>query len=363
MAENMTDPFRVIETAKPAFSESEAMAIAHDRYGIVANATELVSERDQNFRLRAQDGTQYVLKFANPAEALRVSEQQVQALLHLQAYLEAHASPLHAPQVRRTLDGETSFGHTWDGEPITVRLVTFVPGLPVRDPASSPALCRNLGVCLAELDRALAGFSLPGGDQHLLWDIKEALRLRELLPHVPAPEARDRLERTLDEFEHIVLPSFAGLRWQTIHNDLNPDNVLVDPGDGDRVVGVIDFGDMCRSPLIVDVAVAASYLRKTEADPLAAIAEFVAGYAAVSPLRREETDVLLDLIRARLATTISILYWRHSLRPLDDPYLQSSATDGSAAEAFLERLSGIPREHAQRVFRQICAGTNRDRKD
>ncbi len=42
------------------------------------------------------------------------------------------------------------------------------------------------------------------------------------------------------------MPQLAGLRHQVIHNDLNLHNVLVDPKDGARVAGVIDFGDMVR---------------------------------------------------------------------------------------------------------------------
>ena len=357
MAQATHDPFRVIETVKPAFEPAEACELARARYGLEVEASELVSERDQNFRLRSADGDEYVLKFANPAENPMVAAMQIRALLHLEAYQRVHESALRVPRVRRTLEGEPSFVHAWHGQPVTVRLVTFVPGKPLGTPSMSPALCRNLGAGLAELDLGLAGFDHEGADQSLLWDMKQALELRRLLPHVPDEPNRDRLRRALDDFEHDALPAFSGLRWQVIHNDLNPDNVLVDAQDPERVAGVIDFGDMCRSPLVVDVAVAASYLRAVDGNPLAAIGEFVAGYTANNPLRREEADLLFDLVRARLAATICILHWRRTLRPADDAYLRDAAMSGPVAETFLARLSEIPRAHARQVFRQICAGS------
>ena len=51
------------------------------------------------------------------------------------------------------------------------------------------------------------------------------------------------------DFEHYVTPLLPGLRKSVIHNDANDYNVIVGGNDdlygrNQRVVGVIDFGDM-----------------------------------------------------------------------------------------------------------------------
>ena len=46
------------------------------------------------------------------------------------------------------------------------------------------------------------------------------------------------------------------LRAQVVHNDLAPTNVLVD--DRLAVTGIIDFGDLTRTALICDLAIAAA---------------------------------------------------------------------------------------------------------
>ena len=153
------------------------------------------------------------------------------------------------------------------------------------------------------------------------------------------------------------MPVFNSLRSQVIHNDLNPDNVLLREPGGSEIAGVIDFGDMLRSPLIVDVAVAAAYLRSMTGNPLTLIVEFIAGYHSETPLLRGEIDVLHDLIKTRLMTTVSILAWRKSLRGSEDAYLRAYAESESAARLFLQKMSEIPRDNASKIYSEVCAST------
>ena len=62
---------------------------------------------------------------------------------------------------------------------------------------------------------------------------------------------------------------------------------------------------------------------------------------------------LIDLIRARLAATISIRYWRIGERSADDPYLLKVLQENSA-ESFLARLDELPRADVQRRLREAC---------
>jgi Ser/Thr protein kinase RdoA (MazF antagonist) len=235
--------------------------------------------------------------------------------------------------------------------------VSFVDGIPLGDVAPSPSCARNIGACLARIGQALEDFTHPGADYSLLWDLKQASSLREILHHVSDPLTRDLATKALDDFETYALPVFDSLRWQVIHNDLNPDNILLKEAGGSEIAGVIDFGDMLRSPLIADVAVAAAYLRAMTGNPLSLIVEFVAGYHAETPLTRAEIDILHDLIKARLTTTVSILGWRESLRGPEDAYLQASAMGESSAGLFLQKLSEIPRENAAKIYSEVCAST------
>ena len=143
----------------------------------------------------------------------------------------------------------------------------------------------------------------------------------------------------LDDFEKIATPAMQEMRWQVIHNDAHPDNFVVGEDDSERMIGIIDFGDMMFSPLIVDLGVCAAYLRGGDSHPLAKIAAFVGGYQEVTPLQDAELEMLYYLVRARLAATISIARWRASARAADDPYLAAALDEEEAAAIFLARVN------------------------
>ena len=350
-----TDPLAVIATENPGFSDNEAIEFIRINYGLNVSVKPLLSERDQNFQLRTPDGQEFVLKVSNSGEDPQVADFHNRALLHLQTYAELHKSPVNAPLVLLTRDGATHFIIESANEQHIARVVSFVAGTPLADRRPSARLCRNLGIFLANLGLALKDFSHPGSSHSLLWDMQQALVIRRLLQYVLNQSASGPVEATLTEFEDLARPLFPTLRAQVIHNDLNPDNVLIDPQDPDEAIGVIDFGDMLQAPLVIDVAIAASYLREMESDPLTQIAEFVAGYHSVVPLTSAEIDILFTLIKTRLAASVAILHWRAALREENDPYLANALQIESSAEAFLQRLSEIPRDNAIRTLKSVCA--------
>ncbi len=352
------DPLAAIAEETPAFSDDEAIAVVCDRYGLAVSVSSLVSERDQNFHLVAVDGREFVLKIANASESREVTDFQIEALIHIAGFIEQHATPIVVPNILKTLGGETHVIMNGPGGEHVARVVGYVDGVPVGDRVPSARLCRNMGEYLAHLGVALRDFSHPGSEQPLLWDMQQALRLRELLDFIPTDSVRRAVIAALNDFERFALPQFPALRRQVIHSDFNPDNILTEKANPDIVAGVIDFGDMLAAPLIADVAIGASYARPTEGDPLALIAEFVLGYHGVTPLEQCEIDMLFELIKARLSASIAILYWRASFRDPGDPYLEKLLSAESFAEHYLAQLADIPRLNAMQVFRQVCASTS-----
>ena len=334
-------------TAAPEVSATEAGALASRLFGIAGDATPLTSERDRNFRVTATDGQLFVLKVTNAAEDAGVTSLQTEALRHL----ERKAPGLPVPRACAALGGEFDPSVTLaSGTSHRVRLLTYLPGRLLYQTAPSEAQAAALGRCLAEIGLALRDFVHPAADHDLLWDLQHAARLRALLPHVGDDPLRALAAATLDRFDAEIRPRLSGLRRQVVHNDLNPHNVLVDPDEPARVTGVLDFGDLVATPLINDVAIAASYQVEGE-DSLARVAALVAAYHQVSPLGPDEIDSLFDLITMRQAMSVLIAEWRASLYPDNRAYILRNQPRAAAA---LEQLSGIGHEAASRVLRQAC---------
>jgi len=244
----------VLEARAPDFTTREAESIAKQTFGLECSARLLVSERDQNFRLRTSDGIEWVLKIANPAEDPAILDMQTQALLHI-----AKIDPgLAIPKVMRTLKGAHSHEfESSDGRIFIIRMLSYLPGQLLEDAVINPALARDVGVTTARLARSLNGFFHPAARHELLWDPLQSQGLLKYTHYIKDSELQTLVEEVLEHFCSNVLPLLQKQRAQIIHNDISELNTLV---DGQKVAGIIDFGDLIHVPLICDLAVPISEL-------------------------------------------------------------------------------------------------------
>ncbi|MGD9020154.1 MAG: phosphotransferase [Lysobacterales bacterium] len=339
----------LLTTEAPAFTNEAAKRIALQHYGVrTQRAGLLVSERDQNFRLDADDERRYALKFSNGAEREQVVDFQNRALMHI-----AVTDPeLPVPRVIPALDGALHATAAYRGTAHLVRLFGWVEGR-VLGEAADAGLAARLGRLLARLGLALKGFEHPGSDSSSLWDMKRAPGLRQLLPHVARPELNAAIGAVLDRFDTNVAPVIARLRSQVIYGDMNLDNVLVEVGDPRRISGLIDFGDLVKSPLVMDPAIAAAYQLSPGDDPLAGALPLIAAYHEVRPLQAGERSLIGDLVKTRLATSILIGSYRASLFPGNRDYLLTSFSSASNALLALDRQA--PPDISRRI-EQACTG-------
>ncbi|KOF20081.1 phosphotransferase [Ensifer adhaerens] len=298
-----------------ATSLSDAEAAVMQVYGVAGTIRRLSSERDETFLFTRSDGTDFILKIANPAEDPAALEFQDGALLHL----EAAPPAVPVPRLIPTKSGEPSHTLSTADGPRIMRLLTFLRGeLQYRTPASE-AQSRNVGRALAELGLGLEDYDGRPPAGKLMWDISHTLDLTAVVDHV-APERRAQAEAVLAEFER-ALPAITRLkRRQIIHNDFNPHNVLLDPAAPTAVVGIIDFGDMVHAPLINDLAVALSYHLATE-NWAARTSSFLEGFLSARALEPAEMELLPVLTRSRLAMSLIIAEWRSARFPENRDYI------------------------------------------
>lgn len=298
-----------------ATSLADAEAEVARVYGLSGRVKRLSSERDETFLFTREDGTEFILKIANPAEDPAALEFQDGALLHLAA--AAPAVPV--PRLVPTATGAPSHTLSSADGPRIMRLLTFLRGeLQYRTP-SSEAQSRNVGRALAALGLGLEDYKGRPPAGKLMWDISHTLDLSSVVDHV-GPERRAQVEAVLGEFER-SLPAIGGLkRRQIIHNDFNPHNILLDPAAPTDVVGIIDFGDMVHAPLINDLAVALSYHLATD-NWAARTGAFLDGFLSARALEPAEIELLPLLARSRLAMSIIIAEWRSARFPENRDYI------------------------------------------
>ena len=325
----------------PRLTGADAEIAGRELFGVDGRATPLASERDRNFLLTTARGERYVLKVANGSDPRDAIEAQAAVLRHL-------ASTALTPRLvpTRAGDGLGEFnGHL-------VRLVTYLDGQPLGETShQTRALLQDLGRVVATIDSALATFDHPALHRPFHWDLARAAgTIREHLPRVADPPLRDLVASVLSTYETTVAPKLPSLPQSAIHNDANDHNVIVDP-QAQRVVGLIDFGDMVHSQTVGGLAVAMAYAALGTRDPLAAAAAVAQGYQSVRPLSDDERAVLFGLMCTRLALSVCLAATQQAARP-DDAYLGIS--QAGIRETLPALIAIDPQQASARLF-ETCA--------
>ncbi len=370
---------------RPDFTTAEAEVLASDRYGIQGRARELPGERDRNFLLRVtgewrgagrerSDGTKdagadrggeaFVLKIGHPAEPDGSLAMQNAILARLAAVRPDPDGGRRAlfPRVVPDLRGSSLATVERDGVAYPLRLVTWLPGVPVaRVRPQRPEVLRSWGGLLARVDAALADFEHPSAETGFHWDLRTASSIfEERVGSVQGKDRRALLRRRMADCEERLAPVIAGLRTQVVHGDANDYNVLANrvedtpPGGryGDRrVTGIIDFGDAMRTWLASEPAVAGAYAMLSKRDPVGALAQLVSGFHAVYPLLEEEIAAVFPLTGMRLCLSATMAAWQRAREP-DNEYL--SISEAHVWE-LLERLERADEFHPDFVHYRLRA--------
>lgn len=296
-------------------TSGEAESISQGVYGIVGTATRLSGERDANFRITS-GGAAYALKILHPDERASVVEMQVLALGHL----AATDPTLPVPRPIRTVHGDLVGRLDISTRPTAVSMATFLPGTPIPLGQPTPERIDSLTGTLARLHHALDGFAHEEDRRESVWDLTQAHRLRAYTDALPADRAT-LVAEWIDSFETDIGPTVAELPAQLIHSDFNQLNLLVDPVDDTTITGIIDFGDACRAPRVVDVAIAAAYATLAGPDPVSTVAAMMGAYHRCHPLSPDEIAVAADLVIGRLVQSYTIGLWRSRLHPDNRDYI------------------------------------------
>lgn len=338
------ETIKYLVTDLPKFPESELAGISGRLFGIEGDYRCLDSDRDQNFLLTSGEG-RWILKFHHPEEDEAVVDFQNAALAHI-----ADTAPeILVPEVVPTTAGE-AFGRATapDGRESIVRLLTWVPGRSLDALAPTRRQRHRLGSLVARLDLAFQGFFHPAAVHTLLWDIRQAPKLRLHTGDIQERSARQLTESVLDRFIERIVPRWTRLRSQVIHNDANRGNVVASEEEPDDPNGIIDFGDMIFGPIAAELALACDHYAHGSDSPMEHFVDVASGFDSVLPLREDEADALFDMIAARLAISAVIVARRAVARLGSPPYLPGY--DKAAFEA-LDILWSMGPDAGTEMFR------------
>ena len=329
MSDRVTDVL-----TRPSLTHDAAGGALERLWRVTGELSDLPSERDRNFRVRVDGAPRYVLKFSNLAEDRAFVELQHVALGRLAA------EGLPVQRIVRTIDGEALAEADVEGGRAIVRLLTWLPGVPLatlEPERRSPRLLEDLGRTMGRVAASLATLDHPAARRQFQWDV---VRFADVVEgHARAVTdagQRELLGRARKRLAESLAPVLETLPRSLIHNDANYHNVLVD-GAGYGVTGLLDLGDMVHSVTANEAAVAAAYAMLGAAEPIEVLAHVVQGFHAERPLAPAEVASLSELVIARLCTSVVLSAHQTTLDP-GEPYL---AISEAPAWQLLERLVAV----------------------
>ena len=313
--------FPVLEHPAPQCDTNEARELANEwmETGEDTTITPLVSERDRNF-LISTGGEKAILKISNHKEKKGVLEFQNEALLHLES-----STNLNLPKAKESKTGEYLERKVIGGEECFVRVVSYVDGVPLDDiKFKNPDLKLlhiSMGDFLAKLGKGLHGFTHPFENHPLLWDVAQTENLFSLLGCIQSEQKRKAIETALVYYQKNTKTLLSQQRKQVIHNDMNPDNVLVNKENPYSMSGMIDFGDMLYAPLVNDLSVACAYETIREKSLYHGSKHLLLGYHAENKLTEDELRLVPMLAYNRIAMSLIISEWRAEKHPENKEYI------------------------------------------
>lgn len=326
------------------FSEAAIQDLVKEHYGLTVIAKALNGYDELNFLLSNDKNEKYILKVSNESHSFPFLEAQVEIIKHLtkssisDCFQHFCINKQGNELTQIVLDNQTYY----------IRILNFLEGtFWVDEKAKTTELHSNLGSFLGNMDNALKDFSHPAMHRNYTWDISHASEAGDNLKHILNHEKRRIAGYFLLQFDTEVLPQIHRLRHAYIHNDANDYNVLV---QGNRISGLIDFGDMVYTALINNLAIACTYAMLDEEDPLAVAASIVQGYHKAYALKEQELDLLYYLIAGRLCISVTQSAYNASLDSNNEHHFITE----KPAWDLLYKLIQINPIKAQDAFRKAC---------
>ncbi|MCP3875558.1 MAG: aminotransferase class III-fold pyridoxal phosphate-dependent enzyme [Desulfobacteraceae bacterium] len=285
---------------------TELMEIEYDFSGKI----EKLAGRNENYLIKKDDGTWFVLKLAGrdtTAGMIEIEHLAVERLIDADLNIQL-------PKIILTQTGSVQACFmTKQRHEIRGRLLEFVQGKAWCNslPAGNDQL-KNLGNILAKMAEAMSFIVHPDAERTHQWDLVRADQHRFKISLIDNPEQRQILEWVFHLYSAIAKPLFESLPTSLIHGDINDGNVLVSDG---KISGILDFGDCFLNPTVCDLAIALAYQTLDEENSLESAATIIGAYHKIHPLSMDEMTVIFPLMCARLAVWVIISAERKKIAP------------------------------------------------
>ncbi|XP_055518672.1 hydroxylysine kinase-like [Leucoraja erinacea] len=362
---------------RPSLSEAQVVELVGRLYGLkVSKVKPLPSYMDQNFHVLVCEtqeggdhGESYVLKVLNTDESQDTD--LVEAQTRVMMFLNQKGFPTATPIT--TIDGKIMSLETIkqgsDYKQFMIRLLTYLPGVPMAKFTLDHQICYKLGRTIAQMDKALhEEFYHPTVKSlhrdGFMWNLSNTHLLERHLHEMEEGEVLSIIEQVIQQFKEKIRPNLDKFHKGLIYGDCNEYNILLEPldspieqavertgkscpGSALRISGILDFGDMSFGCFVQDLAITVMYLTIISQDPVGVGGHVIAGFESVIPLTEEERDSIYLLVFCRFSQSMVMARHNMLLDPDNAEYLNVSMKVGSKR---LRQLWQVGKEVVEKVW-------------
>ena len=323
----------------PSFSQDDALLFLKQEWNINKIIKPLDSYLDQNFLAEDDLGKKYVVKIANI--------ETPEIWLDLQNKVLQHLESAEIPKSVPALSGIEILvykNHFW-------RVLEFLEGTMFSIvPFRSDKLLKNIGSFAGNFSKQMSNFNHVAAERPIQWDLQHAQALIEKWIHfIDNQHVVFVVQQIIKNWEN-KQEEIKSLRKSVIHGDLTRYNILLDPS-GEEIQGLIDFGDVCYSWTIGELAVLILESVMTGSPtPFEDAHKVIAAYHKNFPLQENEIELLYSLIQLRSAIIVCASARQLSMEP-DNDYVRKQAI---VDQEMFHKLSIEKNDFATALFLDAC---------
>ncbi|XP_013111963.2 hydroxylysine kinase [Stomoxys calcitrans] len=314
---------------KPKVTNEDVESLLRRLYGIsLGEIKPMLSYDDRNYLVTEDPNIKnplivshsphgYVLKILNSLDSKK--EDVVDAQNQLMLYL---SKQVKCPRPVANVNGKYYSVETLSGVDHIVRLLEYIPGKMLHEVPITNYLLYNCGEYLAQIVKNLKNFEHAAYNSHKsTWQLQSVPNLKEFVYVLSDVSRRALVEEIIETFQQKVLSQLGSYEMQIIHGDFNEQNIVVERFGANeqdyRVKGIIDFGDTNKSPILFEIGIALTYM-VLQAKNLESGGIFLAGFETVCPLNAHLKQNLKYCVAARLAQSLVMGAYTHSLDPSNE---------------------------------------------
>lgn len=289
-------------------------------YGISCNSyKKLEGYGSLNYKIEGSDGQIYLLKIYQATEDKELILEEIELI----DFFSKKVNCKFTKTIRNKNGNLLGLGP--DSQ--FCRLLNYLEGNCLTSDDLNETLLVSLGSTIGMLHKQAPRKSFPNiAARELSWDLKQINSIAGYIDFIRDPHLRSIVLYYLDAFQNKVIPHMHNYQSALIHNDLNEQNLIV---QDQELVGIIDYGDAVRSPLIFDLGIALCYLLMLNQDFEFIISKVLNGYANKNKFEDIELDALYYVVGARLSMSLC-----HSAKAkakqMDTDYITGSESSASS---------------------------------